>query len=855
MKKNTKKNFKLSVKNPVNRNICMTASNLKVQIRQKMNSLAYSIIRSGGSMIHKIFARLECQLIYFKKFFKFTSALGLIVGLCLSFFFSANSFAQQYNPEKFKPETDEKPIPVSPSGIPFSQANPEDINDKNYPDKIENFDYPDVDIRDLVDVMSELTGKNFIVDPSVKSKRITIIARSAITIAQAYKAFLSALAVNQITVVKSGAFLKVINSKDALKDSIEIYSGAYYPTSDQLITKIIKLKYISAVELEKSLRSLYSRDGDLKAYEPTNSLIISDYGSNVDRIVKIAGQLDVPGFEEKMRVIPILYAAAKDIADLINDVINKGENSQNSRFGSVPRFRRNDKADGASSNESLSFVTADTRTNSLIVLGNETGIEKARGLVKQLDFKVSADAQGGVYVYYVKHADAEEVQKTLSGLADESKKANQDTSKTGASGANAATLPETAKAKSVGAAFGDDVIIKSDKNTNSLIITASKLDYEKVINILEKIDIPRDQVFVETTIMEIDIKKAREVGLSLFNLVPGPVTPNGTRDIIARQGFIGSAGALATVFNPADNPDGGGIFTFGAGDKFRTTLPAAGGALGGQTTITSLIGLLKLIETNSIGHILSTPKITAMDNEKSIIEVGDEISIQSGSTVSAAGAQATFVNKKVTIKLEITPSISPGTEKVRLKLLQTVDQLGAAVINNNPVISTKNIDTNIVVNSGDTAVLGGLINDRETVTTRKVPLLGDIPILGWLFRSRAVEKEKRNLVVFLTPRIIRNSETMTRITQSEIDKRLMFIKKEAQGIDPYGAKIDEISKIPDPINSNDNWDGDIQRSESDFKTPADSDGEFGGEFGGESDDEFSEDLEDFLSESPGGDSL
>lgn len=759
--------------------------------------------------------------------------------ICLSLGFSQSAVAQ-LDAEKYRPETEERPIPVSPSGIPFSEANPEDINDKNYPDKIENFDYPDVDIRDLVDVMSELTGKNFIVDPSVKSKRITIIARSPITIAQAYKAFLSALAVNQITVVKSGAFMKIINSKDALKDSIETYSGAYYPTSDQLITKIIKLKYISAVELEKSLRSLYSRDGDLKAYEPTNSLIISDYGSNVDRIVKIAAQLDVPGFEEKMEVIPILYAAAKDIADLINDVITKGEGASNSRFGAVPRFRRTDGTEGGAAKENLSFVTADTRTNSLIVLGNDSGVEKARGLVKQLDFKVSADAQGGVYVYYVKHANAEEVQKTLSGLADESKKANQDTNKGASSGgAGGVVLPETAKAKSVGAAFGDDVIIKSDKNTNSLIVTASKSDYEKVLNILSKIDIPRDQVFVETIIMEIDIEKAREVGLSMFNLVPGEARPDGTSDIVARQGFVGSEGALEQLINPLSNP-AGGIFTFGAGKEFLTRIG------GDQRTMTSIIGFLKLIETNRIGHVLSTPKITAMDNEKSIIEVGDEITIQTSSAVAAGGVgQSTFATKNVTIKLEITPSINPGTEKIRLKLLQDIKQLGAVSINNNPVISTKNIDTNIVVTSGDTAVLGGLINDRETVSTSKVPLLGDIPILGWLFRSRSVTKQKRNLVVFITPKIIRNSETMNKITQSEIDKRLMFIKKEAQGIDPYGSKVDELSKIPDPINSNDNWDGDIQEESIPSKGPILDDNE----------EEFSEDLQDFLSESPGGESL
>lgn len=767
---------------------------------------------------------------------------GLKLALSLSLVLSNTAFAQM-DPEKFRPEGEEKPVPVSKSGVPFSEADPEDINDKNYPDKIENFDYPDVDIRDLVDVMSELTGKNFIVDQSVKSKRITIIARSPITVAQAYKAFLSALAVNGITVVKSGAFLKIINSKDALKDSIELYSGEYYPTSDQLITKIIKLKYISAVELEKSLRSLYSRDGDLKTYEPTNSIIISDYGSNVDRIVKIAAQLDVPGFEEKMEVIPILYAAAKDIADLINDVITKGEGGQNSRFGAVPRFRRTDGTEGSGSKESLSFVTADSRTNSLIVLGNQTGINKARGLVKQLDFKVSADAQGGVYVYYVKHGVAEEIQKTLSGLADESKKANQDSTRGGASGGagSAIALPETAKAKSVGAAFGDDVVIRSDKNTNSLIITASKSDYEKITNILSKIDIARDQVFVETIIMEIDINKAREVGLSLFNLVPGAVKSDGTRDIVARQGFIGTENAFQQLIDPTSNPNGGGIFTFGGGQEFLTN-QTIGGTSTGLKSITSILGLLKLIEQNSIGHVLSTPKITAMDNEKSIIEVGDEIYVQGASTVSAGIQQNTLVNKKVTIKLEITPSINPGTDKIRLKLLQDIQQLSGARINEQPVIGTKTIDTNIVVTNGDTAVLGGLINDRESVTTRKVPLLGDIPILGWLFRSRSVEKQKRNLVVFLTPKIIRNNESMNKITQSEIDKRLQFIKKDAMGVDPFGGKIDELSKIPDPINSNDNWDGDIEEPENNMKGPL-------------REDEFSEDLQDFLSESPGGDTL
>lgn len=758
---------------------------------------------------------------------------------------ATNAVAQIDDPEQYRPESEEKPVPVSPAGVPLSRANPEDITDKNYPDLIENFDYPDVDIRDLVKVMSELTGKNFIVDPSVRSKKITIIARSPITVAQAYKAFLSAMAINGITVVPSGPFLKVMESKNALKDSIETYSGVYFPNTDQLITKIVKLKYIPAVELEKSLRSLYSRDGDLKVYEPTNSLIISDYGSNVDRMVKIVEQLDVPGFEEKMEVVPILYAAAKDIADLINDIINKGEGSGgNNRFGGVPRFRR--VGVGGSSGEStnsvnLSFVTADTRTNSIIVLGNQEGIRKAKGLIKQLDFKVSADAQGGVYVYYVKHSNAEEIEKTLTGIAEESKKAAEKSAPSRGS-QNVGVLPDTALPTSAASVFKDDVVIKADKNTNSLIITANRADYEKITNILSKIDIPRDQVFVETVIMEIDLNKTREIGVSAFNLVPGrDKQADGSRSIVARQGYLGNENDLVQMLDPTQNPKGG-IFTFGAGQEFLFRGPN-----NTLQSIKSILGLVKLIQTSSLGHILSTPKITALDNEKAVIEVGEEFTIKSGSTVANGVTQNNIISKTATIKLEITPSINHNTDSVRLKLNQIIDQPGPEDSNQNTTIQKKGIETNIVVKSDDTAVLGGLINDKDTVSTSKVPLLGDIPILGWLFRSRTVERRQKNLVVFITPKIVRSADTMQGLVRKEIDRRIDFIKKEARGVDPYGYKLDEISKIPNPLNTNDNWDGEIERTEDPFaeEMPELIPG----------DEEEIQDLEDFMSESPAGDSL
>ncbi|MCB0392552.1 MAG: type II secretion system protein GspD, partial [Bdellovibrionales bacterium] len=268
--------------------------------------------------------------------------------------------------------------------LKFSEANPEDITNENFPDLVESFDYPNADISEIVKAISKLTGKNFILDSNVRGK-ITIIAPSQITVAEAYRAFLSALAMNGLTIVPSGNFLKIRQARAAQRDSLETYTGEYFPNTDQIITRIIKLKYISAEEVYKNLRILNSKDGESHAYGPTNSLIITDYGSHIERVVNILKYLDVSGFEEKLAVIRIKFAKAKDIADLINKIINKDTGSQSN----VPRFRRTTQKDtSGGGSESYSLVVADDRTNSVIVVGNDAGIRKIRKLVSQLDFRL-----------------------------------------------------------------------------------------------------------------------------------------------------------------------------------------------------------------------------------------------------------------------------------------------------------------------------------------------------------------------------------------------------------------------------------------------------------------------------------
>jgi general secretion pathway protein D len=431
----------------------------------------------------------------------------LVLILTTAFAITAQSWAQMPPAPTSPPDKqglrDEKGSLISAkTNKKFSDANPEDITDENFPDLIESFDYPNADIADVIKAISELTGKNFIVDPQVRGK-ITIIAPSQITVAEAYRAFLSALAINGLTVVPSGSFLKIKTARNAQRDSIETYSGDYFPNSDQMITRIIKLKYISADEVNKNLRILPSKDGEMVHYPPTNSIIISDYGANVERVMKIINQLDVPGFEEQLEVIRIRYAKAKDIEELISKIINKGESGAN-QVG-VPRFRRRTGGDEASSSgaESFSLVVGDDRTNSIIVVGNKAGIAKIRQLVKQLDFRLQPDEQGGVHVYYVRHGEAEQIADTLNGIASESKKAQDQTAQTGPQ-APVGRNQEVAVGPSSAAIFGGDVKVTADKNTNSLIITASKQDFDVIRNLLSKIDMAKDQVYVKVVIMEMN---------------------------------------------------------------------------------------------------------------------------------------------------------------------------------------------------------------------------------------------------------------------------------------------------------------------------------------------------------------
>lgn len=737
-----------------------------------------------------------------------TLALAFIVGM------SINGQAQQKRPlpgrqqptPSFSTSTPSTPVTPPASGASakpagdqgfvsqktgksMAQSHLEDLTNENFPDLIESFDYPNADIADLVKAISELTGKNFIVDPNVHGK-ITIIAPSRITVAEAYKAFLSALAINGLAVVPGDGFYKIKQARQAQRDNIETYGGAYYPSSDQMITRIIKLKYISADEINKQLRIMTSNQGEVMAYTPTNSLILSDYGANVDRVMKILAQLDVQGFEEQMEVIRIRYARAKDMEQLLEKIINKGDSGGGGGAfpGGVPRFRRaGEGAGGSSGAEVYSVVVAEERTNSIIVVGNKAGIEKIRHLVARLDFRLRPEEQGGVKVYYVRNHEAEAIANTLNNIATESKKAQDQAGQNKAPGVPQGPTGQIGPPST--AIFGGDVKIAADKITNSLIITASNQDYETLKEILKKIDIPRDQVFIKAYIMEMTVGKTNTYDINYYKFAGSTA---------ARIGFKGST-ALTDLINPAN--DRGSILGFGGGDDISID-PTGASTTGstGSLKIKSIVGLIKFLTETTESNVLSQPQIMAINNEQAVIEVGDKVPVSLNPSTTGTTVTNTVQREPITTKLTITPYLSPDNDRVKMKVKQEVGGLAnvpiqATELSKNAIATTtRNIETQLVVENGDTAVLGGLMSDNDQVNEIKVPILGDIPILGWLFKSRTTIKKKTNLMVFITPKIVRSVDDHAALVDQQINSRIDFIQKNMNGRDAQGAIIDSLPR-------------------------------------------------------------
>ncbi|NBT58586.1 hypothetical protein EBT16_07365, partial [bacterium] len=357
--------------------------------------------------------------------------------------------------------------------------------------EVKNFDLPDKDLKDVVTLISKWTGKNFILDSKVRGK-ITILGPSQVSLQEAYQAFLSALDANGLTTVQAGKFIRIIESAEARRAPVQTFSGEYAPTDDQYITRIFQLKYINADEVQREFRDLVTRQGKLFAYEPTNSIIITDTGSNIQRIRGILDSLDVKTYETTLHVLPIKNNSAKAVADMLGEIYG----DEKAKPGQ-PRTFRKTTMERTRGGGVISKVIPDETTNSLLVLANKAGFESLKSLVSRLDVKASS---GKIRVYYCEHAKAEDLANTLASLAGGGSSAGRSgarrTSATGTAGAAGGAPAAGGSSGPVSAELEGGAKITSDAATNSLVITANSNDYKTLRKVLKKLDIPRLQVFV-----------------------------------------------------------------------------------------------------------------------------------------------------------------------------------------------------------------------------------------------------------------------------------------------------------------------------------------------------------------------
>jgi general secretion pathway protein D len=710
------------------------------------------------------------------------------------------------SPEKTAPAA-----PISPDTIGAEKLTPESVEDglgaayvRPTRGQRVNLNFTDVELPELVRAISVATGRRFIVSGKVRSIKASIFSPASVSPPEAYQAFLSVLAANGMTVVPSGRYLKIVDSGDAVAHPVPLCAdGEACGGGDNMITRLHRLRYVSSDDMSQVLGRFKTSDGDITAYAPTNTLVITDYATNVRRMLRIVQELDVEGVGTQIWTEPIYYSSAAEIADLVSQLFQPEESgggraaskrSKSKRSSRRRRGKRAAKRDAATvgearSGERLKLIIPDERTNQLIIVASERTYLQVLELIRALDTPL-ADGDGEIRVHKLQNADAEELASVLSSL---SSKSSRPSSKRG--------KRSSAKAQSSGSLFEGDLQITADKATNSLIIVGSARDYMSLRKVISELDAERRQVFVEAVIMEVSVESNRRLGLAFHSGFPmedleyGDTTGTG----IGLLGTSYESGQLNSLILTPNMLQGLALGIRGPeieGSEDSNILPAG-------LSIPAFGVVLQALQSTSDVNVLSTPHILAMDNEEAEIQVGQNVPVSQafagglgnlsslagmagGAGASGMGAAASalggglFPNmsiqrQNVGIKLAITPHINQS-DKVRLEIDLEVSEV-TSESNLGPNIGQRTAKTTCVMADQQTVVIGGLVTDNVTNGVEKVPFLGDIPLLGRLFRRTTKTTTKRNLVIFLTPYIVRDAADFRRIFTRKMQERREFIDR------------------------------------------------------------------------------
>ncbi|MEI6806568.1 MAG: type II secretion system secretin GspD [Myxococcaceae bacterium] len=638
-------------------------------------------------------------------------------------------------------------------------------------------------LSDLVDQISRLTCRNFIISSGVKpSQEISIISRTPITVEQAWQAFQSTLEANELSLFKTGDYYKIIKRADATKQPIPVVDekGAL-PQDEGMVTFLYDLKHIQKDIAQSLVKGLISRVGDVIVVGET-FLVITDSSSNIRRVMNILGKVDVFGAANRIHIVDLVHADAVQIQTKLNDIFT----SLNGKSGSSASPARSPYDDypgmrggGGGDNFSLKKMIADERTNKLIVIASDKAFDRIKEMIDVLDVPSSgAGRTGQIYVYYLKHGDAKKMATTLSTLVQGLKTGSKSSGSTPGFGAKEEL-------------FESEIKVTADEATNSLVCVASPRDYKALINVIAKLDKKRTQVYVEAAIMEVALSDNSNFGLGAFGGIPFSIGGQDSTMILSNPagkslatdvfGKIGTA--LAS--NNTNGVAAAGLAPFL--DTIGFVGPGKTLTLNGSTiTVPGIGAILNIIQTYSNVDILSTPSLMTLDNEKAEMSVGERIpTLGSVSTMGlgtgTGGLGIPLQNvqyQEPKLKFTLTPHVNDDNQ-VRLEIEQDISDVGENIKLNNvdyPKFTTKTAKTTVSSRDQQTVILGGMISESYKVTEGKIPWLGDIPLLGHLFKTTSKMKIKKNLMLILTPYVVRNENDLRKIYDRKTKEREEFSK-------------------------------------------------------------------------------
>jgi len=644
-----------------------------------------------------------------------------------------------------------------------------------------NLAFNNADVEAVIATVARATNRSIVVDPKVRGK-ISLNSRQALTPDQAIDSLSTALRMNGFALVNTAGGYRVVTEADAKLQSSQTYTSTTGVSGDQIITRVFQLNFESAANVVAIIRPLVSPNNTINALPGNNSILVTDYASNIGRIEKIIQSVDNPT-SSRVETIVLKNAQAIKVASLVNRALET----------SVPQ---------GGDPMAKPTILADPRTNSLIIRGgNAERLAQIRGLAATLDASKNV---GNIYVVPLKNAEAAKLAITLRALvaADNSSADSTNINPQGnanpntqipnqgainpmtAVGLNSANplggAPSAAASSALTSSSAPSTggVIQADPNTNSLIITATEPVYKDLLRVIEQLDRRRAQVYIESMIVELTASNAAELGVQWQALNSANTAYGGTN-------FNGPASSGNTNILGASAAINSALGTAAAG----AAVPALGVGLniGSITNFGSNLAfssLLRAVSTISGANVLSTPNLMTLDNEEARIIVGQNIPIvtgsyaQTGSTATVTPFQ-TYTRQDVGLTLRVRPQVSEnGT--VKLQIFQEVSSIQDVSSTTGIILNKRNVESNVIVEDGQIIVLGGLIGDNYTDGSSKIPLLGDLPLIGGLFRYDNKSRTRTNLMVFIRPSVLRNNEQNNIFSNNKLDdleeKRKTFVQ-------------------------------------------------------------------------------